>query len=67
MEPSSGRRKRKHSEDFKQGLVDECQRPGVSLAHVAIRNELHPNLLRRWVMQRGGFGGEVVSRLAVEP
>jgi transposase len=58
MGPSPGRRKRKHSEEFKAGLVAECRRPGVSLSRVAMMHEINPNLLRRWVNQRGGLNGE---------
>ena len=47
-----GRSRRTHSEDFKQELVDQCTRPGMSLANVARQHELHPSLLARWVRER---------------
>lgn len=52
-----GRRRRRHSEDFKNQLVDACRQPGVSLASVAVRNGINPSLLRRWVVQSNGATG----------
>ena len=45
-----GRRRRRHEAEFKARLVQECQRPGVSMAAVALANGVNANLLRRWVM-----------------
>ena len=47
-----GRSRRTHSEQFKQEAVDQCTRPGMSLANVARQHELHPSLLARWVKER---------------
>jgi transposase len=49
-----GRTRRRHSEDFKNHLVDACRQPGVSLASVALANGINPSLLRRWVVQSPG-------------
>ncbi len=43
------RRRRKHSREFKEAAVRECQRPGVSIASVALAHGLNANLLRRWL------------------
>jgi transposase len=32
-------------------LVEECRRPGMSLASIALANGLNANLLRRWVLE----------------
>jgi transposase-like protein len=42
-------RRRRHSEEFKTGVVAACRQPGVSIAAVALANGLNANLLRRWV------------------
>lgn len=47
-----GRSRRTHSEQFKQGLVAQCVKPGMSLANVARQHGLHPSLLARWVKER---------------
>ena len=47
-----GRSRRTHSAQFKQEAVDQCTRPGMSLANVARQHELHPSLLARWVKER---------------
>ena len=46
----AGRRRRKHSAEFKARVVAACRQPGVSIAAVALSNRLNANLLRRWVV-----------------
>jgi transposase len=41
------RRKRVHSEEFKNGLVRACSEPGVSVAGVALANGVNANLVRK--------------------
>jgi transposase-like protein len=48
----AGRRRRLHSAEFKAKVVEECTRPGVSMAAVALAHGLNANLLRRWVVER---------------
>jgi len=45
-----GRRRRRHSEEFKAEAVQACARPGVSMAAVALSYGINANLLRRWVV-----------------
>jgi transposase-like protein len=45
------RRRRRYSIEFKAQVVAACQRPGVSLAAIALHHKLNANLLRRWVEQ----------------
>jgi transposase-like protein len=47
-----GRSRRAHSAQFKQEVIDQCIRPGMSLANVARQHGLHPSLLARWVKER---------------
>lgn len=47
------RRKRRHSEEFKDELVRACSEPGVSVAGIALVNGVNANLLRKWMVARG--------------
>jgi transposase-like protein len=37
--------------EFKAEVVSACQRPGVSVAAVALQYQLNANLLRRWIKE----------------
>ncbi|GAB3555282.1 hypothetical protein GCM10027343_43830 [Noviherbaspirillum agri] len=43
------KRRRRHSPEFKQKVIQACLQPGVSIAAIALRHGLNANLLRRWV------------------
>jgi transposase len=45
--------KRTHSKEFKDELVGACTEPGVSISGIALANGVNPNLLRRWMRERG--------------
>ena len=45
--PSRGRRR--HSAEYKAQVVAACLQPGISIAAVAMANQLNANLLRSWV------------------
>lgn len=49
--PKRGRRT--HGEEFKAELVSACREPDVSIAGIALANGVNPNLLRRWMRERG--------------
>jgi len=51
-----GRRRRRHSEEFKARVVAECRRRGVSIASVALANGLNANLLRKWAAESPNAG-----------
>ena len=38
----------------KASVVEECQRPGVSIAAIALRHGLNANMLRKWVIDSEG-------------
>ncbi len=44
--------KRRFTPAFKAWVIRQCQRPGVSLAGIALANGLNANLLRKWVGKR---------------
>ena len=48
---AAGRRRRKHSDEFKARAVRACEHPGVSMAAVALAHGINANLLRRWVLR----------------
>jgi transposase len=60
----AGRRRRRHSEEFKAQVVMASRQPGVSMAAVAMAHGINANLLRRWVCQRAGLPQEVVTEKA---
>jgi transposase-like protein len=43
------RRHRRHSPEFKAQVIAACLQPGVSIAAVALANQLNANFLRSWV------------------
>lgn len=43
------RRRRRHSAEFKASVIEECLRPGVSIAAVALHGP-NANMLRKWVI-----------------
>jgi transposase-like protein len=45
------RRRRRHSAEFKAAVIQECMRPGVSIAAVALAHSLNANMLRKWVIE----------------
>ncbi len=64
---AAGRRRRRHEAEFKARLVQECRRPGVSLASVALANGVNANLLRRWAVADQQSGAEPPSSRSAPP
>jgi len=48
-----GRKRRRHSAEFKAQVVSASRQPGVSMAAIALAHGLNANLLRRWVVEAG--------------
>lgn len=44
------RRRRRHSAEYKAAVIEECMRPGVSMAAVALAHSLNANMLRKRVI-----------------
>lgn len=74
----AGRRRRRHSDEFKSQVVAASRQPGISMAAVAMAHGINANLLRRWVCQsavlpqqalttgaRSDQGSDVFVRLAL--
>jgi transposase len=51
MQPRSQRRV--HGAEFKAQVLADCQRPGASVAAVALAHGLNVNLVRKWLVGRG--------------
>ncbi len=59
-------RRRRHTDEFKSSVVAQCSVPGISIAAVALQNQLNANLLRRWVNEAGVSRDQSsLSRVAV--
>jgi len=43
------RARRRHSPEFKAQVIEACLQPGVSIAAVALANQLNTNFVRKWV------------------
>jgi transposase len=63
----AGRRRRRHSDEFKAQAVAACQQPGVSMAAVAMAHGINANLLRRWVCERAVRPGLITLADASKP
>jgi transposase len=46
--PVPKKRRRRHTAAFKAQILAECDQPGASVAGVAIRHQLNPNMVQRW-------------------
>lgn len=44
------RRRRRHTAEFKSAVIEECLKPGVSIAAVALAHSLNANMLRKGVI-----------------
>ena len=44
------RRRRRHTAEFNAAVIEECLKPGVSIAAVALVHSLNANMLRKWVI-----------------
>jgi transposase len=62
-----GPRRRRYTEEFKAKVAEECRRPGVSIASVALANSLNANLLRKWVAEREPAGSPPPALPPVAP
>lgn len=56
VERTNARGRHRYFPAFKSWIVDQALRPGMSLAGLAMRNQVNANQLRRWVMLRQRAG-----------
>ncbi|MEN3291567.1 MAG: transposase [Burkholderiales bacterium] len=54
-------RRRRHSAEFKQKVIQTCMQPGVSIAAVALHYRLNANLVRRRVAAHEARGAAPIS------
>jgi transposase len=47
------RRRRNHTEEFKQAMIAARCETGASVAGIALANEVNANQVRRWMRERG--------------
>lgn len=47
-----GRRKRRHSDEFKAQVVAACEARGASVAGVAMAHGVNANLVRKWIIKQ---------------
>ena len=47
------RRRRSHTEEFKQAVIAACCEAGASVAGIALANSVNANQVRRWMRERG--------------
>jgi transposase len=73
-----GRRRRKHSDEFKAQVVSACSQPGVSIAVVSMAHGVNANMARRRIAHAGelerepaqthrGFVEVAAPKLALPP
>ena len=63
----AGRRRRKHSDEFKAQVVAACSQPGVSIAAVSMAHGVNANLARRWIIDTREPGRELAETLLAAP
>ena len=44
-------RRREYSAQFKASVLEQCRQPGASLAGVALRQGINPNMVHRWMRE----------------
>ncbi len=49
MAAKQGAARRKHSPGLKAEVVEECRRPGASVAAIALKHGLNANLVHQWL------------------
>jgi transposase len=47
-DPPAPKKRRRYTAAFKAQILAECDQPGASVAGVAIRHQLNPNLVQKW-------------------
>lgn len=67
MERTNARGRHTYLPEFKRWIVEQAQLPGVSLAGLAMSNQVNANQLRRWVQLHGEQRGEVSSAATLLP
>lgn len=45
----AARKHRRHSDEFRQQIIEACLQPGVSVSAIAVANQLNTNMVRTWL------------------
>jgi len=61
--PAAPRKRRRYTAAFKAQILAECDQPGASVAGVAIRHQLNPNLVQKWRLLARQDGQDSFLRL----
>ncbi len=64
MQRTNARGRHTYLPEFKRWIVQQAQLPGVSLAGLAMSNQVNANQLRRWVQLQGRRHGAVPAAAA---
>ncbi|MGE0674908.1 MAG: transposase [Methylibium sp.] len=67
VERTNARGRHTYVPAFKRWIVEQAQRPGMSVAGLALRNEVNANQLRRWVQLHGKRGGSPTATATLLP
>ena len=59
--------RRQYRSEAKQAIVEQCRRPGVSIAAVALVNGLNANVVRRWLVEPRGKSSVVKAAAELVP
>lgn len=64
--PEPKRARRYYSPEFKAQMVAACRQPGVSIAAMAMANQINPDLLQHWIHGRSRKKDSVPAFVPVE-
>ena len=59
--------RRRYRPEAKQAVLEQCSRPGASIAAVALTNGLNANVVRRWLVEQEGKGAAVKTAADLLP
>ena len=49
LEPNpKSKTRRKYSQEFKEKILHDCKQPDTSIAAIAIKHQINPNLVHKW-------------------
>ena len=67
IELPSRRTRQRHAPEFREQVVQACRQPGVSIAAVALANDLNANMVRKWVIEAESRAGKALLSKADMP
>jgi transposase-like protein len=67
VERTNARGRHTYCAPFKTWIVEQAMQPGMSMAGLAMRNQVNANQLRRWVMLHRRGMGDVLAAVKLLP